>query len=88
MDHRVIAIMPVVIDMLNVGESFKHHFSVYGAYSPAVMDYVVNRNIAWIGTPEWDSLMDLVEPFEYRDRLQLRRLNRAIERRAHGLGRR
>jgi len=70
-DNRVIAIMPIVIDMLNVGESFKHHFSVYGAYSLAVIDYVTSGNINWIGTPEWDSLMDLVEPYEYRDRLEL-----------------
>lgn len=70
-DHRVVAIMPIVIDMLNVEESFKHHFSVYGSYSPAVIDYVVGGNIAWIGTPEFASLMDLIEPYEYRDRLEL-----------------
>lgn len=50
-DKRVVAIMPVVIDMLNLGESFKHHFSVYGAYSLAVFDYVSNRAVNWIGTP-------------------------------------
>jgi len=70
-DERVVAIMPVVIDMLNVSESFKHHFSVYGAYSLAVIDYVTSRNVNWIGTEEWDALMDLVEPYEYRDRLEL-----------------
>ena len=70
-DSRVVAIMPIVIDLLNLEESFKHHFAVYGAYSPAVIDYVVGGNIAWIGTPEFASLMDLVEPFEYRDRLEL-----------------
>ena len=70
-DERVVAIMPVVIDMLNVGESFKHHFSVYGAYSLAIIDYIVSGNVNWIGTSEWDDLMDLVEPYEYRDRLEL-----------------
>ncbi len=70
-DERVVAIMPIVIDLLNVGESFKHHFSVYGSYSPAVIDYVTNGNINWIGTARWDELMDLVEPYEYRDRLEL-----------------
>jgi len=68
-DKRVVAIMPIVIDMLNVGESFKHHFSVYGAYSLAIIDYIVSGNVNWIGTSEWDDLMDLVEPYEYRDRL-------------------
>lgn len=70
-DNRVVAIMPIVIDLLNLEESFKHHFSVYGSYSPAAIDYVLGGNIAWIGTPEFANLMDLVEPFEYRDRLEL-----------------
>lgn len=70
-DKRVVAIMPIVIDLLNLGESFKHHFSVYGSYSLAVFDYVSNRSVNWIGTSEWDSLMDIVEPYEYRDRLNL-----------------
>ena len=70
-DDRVIGIMPIVIDLLNVEESFKHHYSVYGAYSPAVIDYVLSRNINWIGTPEFAALMDIVEPYEYRDRLNL-----------------
>jgi len=70
-DNRVIAIMPIVIDMLNVSESFKHHFSVYGAYSMAVLDYVISGNVNWIDTPEWDALMDIVEPYEYRSRLKL-----------------
>ena len=70
-DARVVGIAPIVIDMLNVGESFKHHFSVYGSYSPAVMDYVLAGNINWNGTEQWNALMDIVEPFEYRDRLTL-----------------
>lgn len=70
-DNRVVAIAPIVIDMLNLEESFKHHFEVYGAYSLAVSDYVLNGNIAWLGTPEFKALMKIVEPFEYRERLQL-----------------
>ena len=67
----MIAIAPIVIDMLNVSDSFKHHYSVYGAYSLAVIDYVTSGVVNWIDTPEWDELMDLVEPYEYRDRLTL-----------------
>ncbi len=70
-DKRVIAIAPIVIDMLNVSDSFKHHYSVYGAYSLAVIDYVASGVVNWIDTPEWDQLMDIVEPYEYRDRLTL-----------------
>ena len=57
--------------MLNVSDSFKHHYSVYGAYSLAVIDYVTSGVVNWIDTPEWDELMDMVEPYEYRDRLTL-----------------
>ena len=36
MDKRVIAIAPIVIDMLNVVKSFRHHDRVYGFFAPAV----------------------------------------------------
>ena len=73
-DNRVIAIMPTVIDMLNVVESFKHHYEVYGGYSNAVADYIRMGVFAWTDTPEYNALLDLVEPFQYRDRLTLPKL--------------
>ena len=39
-DKRIVAIVPIVIDMLNVIPSFKHHYRAYGFYAPAVGDYV------------------------------------------------
>ena len=38
-DKRVVAIVPLVIDLLNIEPSFRHHFAVYGYYAPAVNDY-------------------------------------------------
>ena len=38
-DDRVMGIAPVVIDMLNVYPSFKHHWRVYGDWSPACLLY-------------------------------------------------
>src|SRR5688572_24296094 len=38
-DKRVVGIVPIVIDMLNVVPSFKHHFAAYGFWAPAVGDY-------------------------------------------------
>lgn len=70
-DQRVIAIVPIVIDMLNLEASFKHHFEVYGKYAPAVDDYVAMGIMEWLGTPQNHALMKLVEPYEYRDRLML-----------------
>lgn len=73
-DKRVVAIAPIVIDMLNVVPSFKHHWEAYGFYAPAVGDYVSHGIMDWQGTPEYARLIKLVEPYEYRDRLTLPKL--------------
>lgn len=70
-DKRVAAVIPMVIDMLNVEPSFRHHYSVYGFYAPAVKDYVEMNIMQWQGTPEYDALREIVEPFEYRNRLTM-----------------
>src|SRR5262245_16193436 len=38
-DKPVVAVVPLVIDMLNVEPSFRHHLAVYAYYAPAVGDY-------------------------------------------------
>ena len=70
-DPRVIAIAPIVIDMLNIVPSFIHHYEAYGFYAPAVGDYVREKIMDWNGTPEYRALMKIEEPFEYRERLDL-----------------
>jgi PhoPQ-activated pathogenicity-related protein len=70
-DNRVIAIAPIVIDMLNVQPSFHHHFEVYGFYAPAVGDYTRAKIMDWDGSPEYRALMKIEEPYEYRERLTL-----------------
>ncbi len=73
-DKRVIGICPIVIDLLNIEDSFRHHFSAYGFYAPAVGNYVEQGIMDWQGTPEYRALMKIEEPFEYRDRLTLPKL--------------
>ena len=70
-DNRVIAIAPIVIDLLNIVPSFIHHYEVYGFYAPAVGDYTRAHIMDWNGTPEYKALMKIEEPFEYRERLAL-----------------
>ena len=70
-DSRVVAIVPMVIDMLNVEPSFVHHWRAYGAWSNAVKDYVDHGIMDWMGTPRFRALMKIEEPYEYRDRLTL-----------------
>ena len=67
-DKRVTAVVPMVIDLLNIEKSFEHHWRVYGFWAPAVHDYEVMGIMDWTGTPRYKALMKLVEPYSYRDR--------------------
>ena len=68
-DHRVVAIAPIVIDLLNIVPSFRHHLAVYGYYVPAVGDYEALGLLGQLDTPRYRALMKIEEPYEYRDRL-------------------
>jgi PhoPQ-activated pathogenicity-related protein len=70
-DKRVVAIVPIVIDLLNVVPSFQHHYGAYGFWAPAVGDYVAMGIMNWMNTPEFAALMKIEEPYEYRDRLTM-----------------
>ena len=73
-DKRVKAIVPIVIDLLNVVPSFEHHYEAYGFWAPAVGDYQAMRIMDWSGSPDYKKLMEIEEPYEYRDRLTLPKL--------------
>ncbi len=70
-DKRVVAIAPMVIDLLNSEKSFEHHYRAYGFYSPAIKDYEDLEIMKWSGTPQYKALMKIEEPYEYRDRLTM-----------------
>jgi PhoPQ-activated pathogenicity-related protein len=70
-DARVVAMAPLVIDLLNVVPSFHHHFAVYGFWAPAVKDYVNMDIMRRQDTPEYAALMKIVEPYHYLDRLTM-----------------
>ena len=70
-DDRVIAIIPVVIDVLNVESSFNHHWRCYGAWSPAINDYINEGIMDWTGSKEYARLLELVEPYSFIDQLTL-----------------
>jgi PhoPQ-activated pathogenicity-related protein len=70
-DGRVVAIAPIVIDMLNVIPSFVHHYNVYGRYANAVQDYVVAGIMDRQDDPNYHKLLKIVEPYEYRDRFHI-----------------
>jgi PhoPQ-activated pathogenicity-related protein len=67
-DSRVIAIAPVVIDILNVERSMSHHWAAYGFWATAVGDYEDMGIMDWLATPEFEALMAITDPYSYRAR--------------------
>jgi len=70
-DDRVAAIVPVVIDCLNIETSFVHHYRAYGFWAPAIAAYQASGIMRWAGTSELASLLAIEDPFAYRDRLTM-----------------
>ncbi|HET9298838.1 MAG TPA: PhoPQ-activated pathogenicity-related family protein [Candidatus Polarisedimenticolaceae bacterium] len=73
-DPRVVAIVPMVLDLLNVEASFRHHHRAYGFWSPAIDDYVALHIPDWFGTRQFHDLARIEDPYSYRDRLTLPKL--------------
>lgn len=73
-DPRIKAIAPGVIDILNFAPQIEHHLAVYGDYSPAIHDYVDYDIVSRGRTPEGQALIQVVDPFNYRDRLVMPKL--------------
>lgn len=70
-DDRVRAIIPLVIDTLNLPATMKHHWEAYGFWAPAIGDYTERRLFESLGSPEGRGLREIVDPYLYRDRLTM-----------------
>jgi PhoPQ-activated pathogenicity-related protein len=70
-DDRIVAVVPASIDVLNVEASFEHHFRSYGFWAPALKDYTDMGIMDWSGTPQFRALMEIEDPYSYRDRLTM-----------------
>jgi PhoPQ-activated pathogenicity-related protein len=68
-DPRVVAIMPAVIDVLNVVPSLDNHYAAYGFWAPAISEYEDMNVLARLHTPEFKALCGIVDPYSYIDRL-------------------
>ncbi len=72
-DQRAVAIIPLVIDALNSQAVTRHHFEVYGFFSAALKDYVHHGLFPYrIGSPEYKRVLEIEDPYCYRDRSRLR----------------
>ncbi|QQE10772.1 PhoPQ-activated pathogenicity-like protein PqaA type [Planctomycetota bacterium] len=73
-DDRVVAIAPLVIDILNMKSQMKHQLASYGDFSDMISDYK-NRGITTIfDTPEGKKLWSLVDPYTYRKSITIPKL--------------
>jgi PhoPQ-activated pathogenicity-related protein len=70
-DRRVSAIVPIVIDVVNVRPSMMNHYAAYGFWAPAVGDYTRHKVMNRFDTPRMADLLKIVDPYFYRDRLRL-----------------
>jgi PhoPQ-activated pathogenicity-related protein len=70
-DKRVIAIVPVVIDVLNMSDQMRHHYSAYGFYSDAIKDYQEMDIFSRLDTEEGKKLRAFIDPYEYIARYTL-----------------
>jgi PhoPQ-activated pathogenicity-related protein len=71
---RVVAAVPIVIDVLNVNVSMRHHVAAYGFYSLAIDDYYQHKIMQRLSHPRLAQLYQIEDPYSYRDRLTLPKL--------------
>mmetsp|Transcript_35304 Transcript_35304/g.51885 ORF Transcript_35304/g.51885 Transcript_35304/m.51885 type:complete len:573 (-) Transcript_35304:53-1771(-) len=73
-EPRVVGMMPVVMDELNFIKNIHHHYRAYGGWSFALSDYIALNFTAQIDNPRTQTLMDIVDPFAYKERLTMPKL--------------
>lgn len=70
-DKRVVAAIPIVIDVINVPACSRHHIAAYGFYAEAIGDYVRHNLKQRMGDPRTKLLYAIEDPYSYRDRLTM-----------------
>lgn len=70
-DDRVAAVAPIVSDLLNMQRSFAHHWACYGFWADALAPYEEMGIFDWFDSPRTEELLEIVDPYPYRDRLAL-----------------
>jgi len=71
---RVIAIAPMVIDVLNMKPQMEHQLECYGAYSSQIEEYTQLEIQDMLATKDGDALREIVDPYSYRRRLKMPKL--------------
>lgn len=69
MDSRVVALGPMVIDVLNMPKSLNYQIAAYGKYSDQIEDYVKLGILDDIRTETGNALVTMIDPYSYRKML-------------------
>ncbi len=70
-DPRVVAIGPMVIDMLNMPVNIPYHKVVWGDYSIEIQDYVKLGLAQQFGDSQSNDLVKMIDPYSYRKTLTM-----------------
>ena len=70
-DDRVRGLMPIVIDTFDLPASIEHHWSAYGAWSPAIHDYTDRELFRPLGSKRGRVVRENVDPYLYRNRFTM-----------------
>jgi PhoPQ-activated pathogenicity-related protein len=73
-DPRVRAIVPMVIDVLNMPVHLDHQLAAWGEYSEQIRDYTDRGIFQVLDTPRGRTLTSIVDPYHYRERLTFPKL--------------
>ena len=73
-DERVVGIVPIVFDLLNIEASVRHHFAAYGHFSQAVSEFTLHGILPNIGELRVAELLAVTDPYYYRHRVTVPKL--------------
>jgi PhoPQ-activated pathogenicity-related protein len=73
-DTRVAGVAPRVFDMLNIPAQLAHQLASWGSYSEMLRSYVQPGLPSLLDTPGGRRLVDIVDPYSYRDQLRMPKL--------------
>eukprot|EP01101_Sappina_pedata_P003654 TRINITY_DN1478_c0_g1_i1.p1 TRINITY_DN1478_c0_g1~~TRINITY_DN1478_c0_g1_i1.p1 ORF type:complete len:481 (+),score=186.58 TRINITY_DN1478_c0_g1_i1:121-1563(+) len=69
-DTRVIAMVPIVIDILNMTANLNHMWEAYGFWTFALQDYVNAGVTHYLNKPQMTALEAIIDPITYIDRFE------------------
>lgn len=70
-DRRVAAVIPIVIDVVNVPKCSRHHVAAYGFYAEAIGDYFRHHLTGRADDARTQQLYAIEDPYSYRERLTM-----------------